>query len=109
MVDVAAGLGQPLRVRIVRPEQDVVDPEQVDEGVDAILEGTPLIAPGEEGLGSVELANAMLYSSLIGEDLRLPLDGIAFEIKLSELIANSKFEKKTVEIKNDDFAQSFHR
>jgi len=77
--------------------------------VDAICEGTPLIAPGEEGLGSVELANAMLYSSLIGEDLRLPLDGIAFEIKLSELIANSKFEKKTVEIKNDDFAQSFHR
>src|SRR4051812_46048390 len=31
--------------------------------VDAILDGTPLIAPGEDGIHSVELANVMLYSS----------------------------------------------
>ncbi len=77
--------------------------------VDAILDGTPLIAPGEEGLHSVELANGIVYSSIIGEDLRLPLDAGAFEIKLQELIRNSKFEKKVVEIKSDDFTQSFHR
>src|SRR5215212_6363453 len=35
--------------------------------VDAILDDAPLIAPGEEGLGSVELANVILYSSLIDE------------------------------------------
>src|SRR5690349_2611806 len=35
--------------------------------VDAILDGAPLIAPGAEGIHSVELANVMLYSSLIGE------------------------------------------
>jgi hypothetical protein len=77
--------------------------------VDAILDGSPLIAPGEQGLGSVELANAIVYSSIIAEDVRLPLDACAYEIKLQELIANSKFEKKVVEIKNEDFARSFHR
>ena len=32
-----------------------------------------------------------------------------FEKKLQELIAGSKFEKKVVEIKDDDFTKSFHR
>ena len=77
--------------------------------VEAILDGAPLIAPGEEGLHSVELANAMLYASLIGQTVELPLDGAAFERKLGELIAESRFEKRVVEIKNDDFTQSFHR
>src|SRR5689334_345562 len=49
--------------------------------VDAILDGTPLLVPGEEGLHSVELANAMLYSSLIGQTVELPMDGAAFEQK----------------------------
>ena len=77
--------------------------------VDAILDGKPLIAPGEEGIHSVELANVMLYSSLLGQTVDLPMDSAAYEQKLQELIANSKFEKKVVEIKNDDFTQSFHR
>ncbi|HAV64570.1 MAG TPA: oxidoreductase, partial [Verrucomicrobiales bacterium] len=66
---------------------------------DAILDGAPLIAPGAEGMGSVELANVLLYSSLIDQTVQMPMDGQAFEKKLQELIANSKFEKKVVEIK----------
>src|ERR1051325_6208520 len=77
--------------------------------VNAILDGEPLIAPGEDGMGSVELANVILYSSLIDLPVRLPMDACAFEIKLQELIANSKLEKKVVEITNDDFTKSFHR
>lgn len=77
--------------------------------VDAILDGAPLLAPGESGLGSVELANAILYSSLVGREVALPLDGAVYERKLQELAAASRFEKKVVEIKNDDFTQSFHR
>ena len=93
------------------PFQDAVAPHAalIQNFVDAILDGAPLIAPGEEGLHSVELANAMLYASLIGQTVELPLDGAAFERKLGELIAESRFEKKVVEIKNDDFTQSFHR
>jgi predicted dehydrogenase len=75
----------------------------------AILDGEPLIAPGADGLGSVELANVILYSSLIDLPVRLPMDSASFEIKLQELIANSKLEKKVVEITNDDFTKSFHR
>jgi len=77
--------------------------------VDAILDGTPLIAPGRDGLHSVELANAMLFSSLVGQTITLPLDGAAYEAKLKELIASSKFEKKTVVVANEDFTKSFVR
>jgi predicted dehydrogenase len=77
--------------------------------VNAILDGEPLIAPGAEGLHSVELANVMLFSSLMGQTIEMPMDSAAFEKKLQQLIAESKFEKKVVEIKDDDFTKSFHR
>ena len=77
--------------------------------VNAILDREPLIAPGEEGLASVELANVMLYSGLIDQTVALPMDSAAFEKKLNELIASSKFEKKVVEVSDEDFAQSFNR
>jgi len=77
--------------------------------IDAILDGEPLIAPGEEGLHSVELANVMLYSSLTGQTVELPLDSAAYEKKLSQLIAESKLEKKVVEVVNEDFTKSFKR
>ncbi len=77
--------------------------------VDAILDGAPLIAPGEEGIHSIELANVMLYSGLINQTVELPLDGAAYEKKLNELIAASKFEKKVVKVSNEDFTKSFMR
>lgn len=77
--------------------------------VNSILDGEALLAPGKEGLASVELANAMLYSGLIGEAVEMPLSSSAFESKLNELIANSRFEKKVVENSGEDFAQSFKR
>jgi len=77
--------------------------------VNAILDGEPLIAPGEEGIHSVELANVMLYSSLIDQTVELPMDSAAYEKKLNELIANSKIEKKVVEVSNEDLTKSFRR
>ncbi len=77
--------------------------------VDAILDGTALNCPGADGLGSIELANVMLYSSLIGQTVALPMDGAAYEKKLSELIAGSKIQKKVVEISTEDFTKSFTR
>jgi len=76
---------------------------------DAILDGAPLIAPGAEGLRSVEFANAALYSTWAGESVRLPLDAAAYEGALQEKIRNSKFEKKVVETSSEDFAKSFIR
>jgi len=77
--------------------------------VDAILDDTPLIAPGPEGMHSVELANVMLYSGLIDETVKMPMNGAAFETKLQQLIADSKFEKKVVQVSQEDFTKSFHR
>lgn len=61
---------------------------------EAILDGKPLIAPGPDGLASVELANAMLYSGLTSQTVTLPLDAEAYALKLQELIAGSRFVKK---------------
>ncbi len=77
--------------------------------VEAILDGTPLLVPGAEGLRSVELANAMLYSSLLGREVELPMDAAAFERQLGQLIAESKFEKKVKAVSDEDFTKSFHR
>jgi predicted dehydrogenase len=77
--------------------------------VEAILDGAPLVAPGAEGLNSVELANAMLYSSLTGHTITLPLDGAAYEARLQQLIAESRFEKKVVAVQAEDFTKSFVR
>ena len=76
---------------------------------EAILDGTPLIAPAGEGIHSVELANAMLYSTFTGETVAMPLDGKAYERQLKKLIASSKVKTKAPSRKpsDADFAKSF--
>ena len=61
----------------------------------AILNGTPLIAPAAEGIRSVELANAMVYSAVMGRTLRLPLNGSAYEKWLRGKVRTSEKAKKT--------------
>lgn len=75
--------------------------------VDAILDGTPLIAPGEEGIRSVELANAMLYSAFTNNTVELPIDAAAYEQKLQQLIAESRFVKKVADRVNLDLTGSY--
>jgi hypothetical protein len=77
--------------------------------VGAITRGEPLVAPGEEGLASVELANAILYSTLREEPIELPLDAIAYEHRLQALIAGSQIAKKGVAGPAEDVASSFKR
>lgn len=72
-------------------------PEVVQNFTDAILDGAPLIAPAADGLNSVELANAMLYSTLTNSTIELPLDSAAYEAALKNLIANSRFQKSAEE------------
>jgi predicted dehydrogenase len=81
----------------------------VQNFVNAILHGEPLIAPGEEGIHSVELANVMLFSSLLNQTIDLPMDSAAYEKKLNQLIAESRIEKKVVQVSNEDFTKSFNR
>jgi predicted dehydrogenase len=51
----------------------------------AITEGTPLRADGVEGRMSLELANAIIYSSYTGTAVSLPLDRAGYGALLQEL------------------------
>jgi predicted dehydrogenase len=76
--------------------------------VDAILDGTPLIAPAEDGIRSVELGNAMLLSSLTGRTVDLPLDGAVFERQLKRLIRESAGGQKKKGSAEGDLSKSFN-
>jgi len=91
------------------PGADNAHAQLIANFVNAILDGEALIAPGASGIGSVELANVMVYSGLLGQAVDLPMDSAAWESKLNELIASSTHEKKTVKVSNEDFSASFRK
>jgi len=61
--------------------------------VNAILDGTKLLAEGREGIHSVELANAMYLSSWTDDFVDIPVDEDKYYELLQEKIKNSSFEK----------------
>ncbi|HEX7632190.1 MAG TPA: Gfo/Idh/MocA family oxidoreductase [Lacunisphaera sp.] len=61
---------------------------------EAILDGTPLLAPAEEGIQSVELANAMLLSSWLNRTIELPMNGQMFEYHLRRRMNESSSKDK---------------
>jgi predicted dehydrogenase len=75
----------------------------------AIRGEAELLAPGTEGIFSVELANAMLLSSFRDRPITLPLDANEYAEELKKKIADSAFVKKTVAdaAPAGDFSKSF--
>lgn len=73
---------------------------------EAITEGKPLIAPAAEGLKSVELGNAMLFSSETGKTVEFPLNGLAYERLLKGKIKESRFVKKSRAVRVGDISRS---
>ena len=105
------GFKQPVATveEIPIPSADDAHAKLVANFVNAILDDEELIAPGASGIGSVELANVMVFSGLLGQAIDLPMDSAAWEAKLNDLIANSTHEKKVVEVSNEDFNASFRK
>ena len=60
-----------------------------------ILNGTPLVAEGEEGIRALTLSNAMHLSSWLGETVSIPFDEDLFLEKLNEKRATSKKKEDT--------------
>jgi len=60
---------------------------------DAILNGAELIAPAAEGLHSVELANAMLYSEFEKTPVEMPMDAACYEAILKKKVKESTYVK----------------
>ncbi|THF82116.1 Gfo/Idh/MocA family protein [Cohnella fermenti] len=62
--------------------------------VNAILKGTALLAPGEDGIKGLMISNAMLLSTWIDDWVNLPIDEDLFYEKLQENIRRSTSKKK---------------
>lgn len=73
----------------------------------AVLHGKPLLAPAEEGIHSVELANAMLLSSFRDGPAMLPMDGAEYEVLLKKRVKESTFVKQVKKAETADFENSF--
>ena len=54
---------------------------------DHLRKGTPLIAPGEEGIGALELANGSYLSAWEGQKITFPMDDFRYEELLKKKIA----------------------
>ncbi|MBQ3100018.1 MAG: Gfo/Idh/MocA family oxidoreductase [Clostridia bacterium] len=74
---------------------------------DAILFGTPLIAPGEEGINSLSLSNAMVLSSWTDKWVDVPNDGEEYWKLLQERIKTSKVKENVVD-KVADLSNTFN-
>ena len=55
-----------------------------------ILDGTPLIAPGSDGINGVALANAIHLSSWLGKEVELPVDEEVYFAELNKKIEEEK-------------------
>jgi predicted dehydrogenase len=73
----------------------------------AIRGEADLIAPAEEGIRSVELANAMLYSSWRGNTVELPISARGYANQLKKRIATSRRKRNVTSTIADDMADSF--
>ncbi|UJL46951.1 Gfo/Idh/MocA family oxidoreductase [Virgibacillus sp. NKC19-16] len=55
-----------------------------------VLDGTPLLAPGSDGINGVALANAIHLSSWLGKEVDLPVDEDLYLEELNKKIAEEK-------------------
>ena len=71
--------------------------------VQAILKGTPLLAPGIEGINGLQISNAMHLSAWTDAWVNIPVDEDLYYDTLQEKIKSSTFEKasagKTLDVK----------
>ena len=66
-----------------------------------------LIAPASEGVRSLEIAGAMIYSTWIDDAVSLPLDSAAYEKIMLEKIAQSKPRKVVKSTAKVDMSKSY--
>jgi predicted dehydrogenase len=65
---------------------------------DAILDGTDLLAPGNEGIYGLTISNAIHLSDWMDDWVELPIDGNLYYDRLQEKIQESTYTKKVKEV-----------
>ena len=73
----------------------------------AILNGTPLLAPAVEGINGVQLSNAMLLSTWLDDWVDIPVDEDVYYEKLQERINQSTVNKDPSENRTLDVNGTF--
>ncbi|MBT5185199.1 MAG: Gfo/Idh/MocA family oxidoreductase [Kordiimonadaceae bacterium] len=80
---------------------DVTPPNSINQHatiinnfVAAILNREPLIAPANEGINSMALANSILLSSWQNKPIEIPIDSKHFQTHLNQYIEKSTFREK---------------
>ena len=81
----------------------------IENVANAILKGTPLIAPMAEGIRGLELGNSMLLAGLKDKVVTLPMDSDEYAAELEKLVATSRYQKKVVAAaaNAEDMSKSF--
>jgi predicted dehydrogenase len=104
----AQGFATPARApdQVETFEEQATNADCTRNFVDAIRQGTPLVAPGVEGLDSVELANAMQLSTWLDGPVELPTDADRYGAILDEKIRASTVRKPDV-VRNFDVRASW--
>ena len=99
------------------PEAAYSEPEIIGSGTghvgvlnafaDAVLHGGSLIARGEEGIRSLELANAMLLSTWLGQEIKLPVDEDVYYAELEKRARQSRVKPQSAASGPADLAGTF--
>jgi predicted dehydrogenase len=92
------GFGEPECWKIDIPIKGVATQHKgiTTNWVNAILHGTELLGPGEEGIKGLEISNAMHLSAWTDDWVDLPINEDLFYSKLQERIKTSTFKKNIV-------------
>lgn len=91
-------------VRLPQPEAETGHIAITRNFCEAVLKGKKLIAPGAEGIKSVELASAIILSSYRKKPVRFPVNAAEYEQLLKELVASSKGKRLVREQRVTDTA-----
>jgi len=79
----------------------------IENFANAILRDEPLIVPAPEGIGQIELGNAVMLSSFTGRPVDLPMDAEAYAAELAGRVRNSRFKKVASTAAPADISKSF--
>lgn len=80
-------------VTIEQTEKETAHNGILQNFTDAILDGTPLLAPGYDGINEITLSNAAYLSAWTGKKIKIPMDNDKFNEELSKRIATSSGER----------------
>lgn len=77
---------------------------------DAVNHNTELIAPGTEGIFSLQLTNAAYLSSWTKENVVIPIDNVSYEKELQSKLKDSVMRKRSLSLatENNDYVKRWN-